>query len=143
MTTRDRRRRERLVDVGLLVAVATALALSLGAALLSALPVWSAYCLPLGDGDLDVVRGLSSRDVVSSDHSCVWPRATVVWQSPDGVQTVTESADWRFASPVLVLALGTAVLARRRRRNALEQSSDGEPADPFDTLPLPRTTVGD
>jgi hypothetical protein len=141
--TGNRRRRESLINVGLLVTFLTALVLSLGAALLSALPVWSAYCLPKGDGDLDIVWGLSSKDVVSSEHSCLWPRTTVTWQSTDGVQTVTESADWRFASPLVVLALGSGVLLWRHRRRRLQQRSDGDSADLMDTVRLPRTAVRD
>ena len=81
------------------------------AALVSALPVWSAYCLPKGDGALDVVVGISSRDVVSDTSSCLWPRASVVWSGSDGsLHTATLAADWRFASPSVVLGVGVAAL---------------------------------
>ena len=89
------------------------------AALVSALPVWSAYCLPQGDGALDVVVGVSSRDIVSETSSCVWPRASVVWSGPDGaLHTDTLAANWRFASPSVVLGVGVValVLVRRSRR---------------------------
>ncbi len=110
----------------LVVAFVAALLVSVGAALSTAMPVWSAYCLPKGDGALDLVLGLSSRDIVTEESSCLWPQAEVVWRGPDGTdQTVSLSADWRFASPLLVLLAGGAVLVWRRRTDTRHVS---EPA---------------
>jgi hypothetical protein len=144
VTTSRSTARGRLVAVGLVSAFVFALMVSFGAAMLSALPVWSAYCLPKGDGALDLVPGLSSRDLVSEDVSCMWPRATVVWQSPaGGTETVTRSADWRFATPLVVVVVGLGILLRRRHRARPSQpGADSIPADLVDTAALPRFTGG-
>ena len=132
--------RGRLVSLGLVSAFVIALLVSFGAAMVSALPVWSAYCLPKGDGALDLVPGLSSRDVVSEDVACIWPTATVVWQSPTvGTETVTRSADWRFATPLVVAAAGLGVLLwSRRHRTSAQPGANRSPTDLADTVALPR-----
>jgi len=145
VTTNRPGQRGRLVALGLVCAFVVALLVSTGAALVSALPVWSAYCLPKGDGALDLLPGLSSRDVVSEDVACVWPSATVVWQSPTGgTETVTRSADWRFATPLVVVAAGLGVLLWRGRRRSTtpDRRADGIPADLVDTAVLPRVSGG-
>jgi hypothetical protein len=116
VTERATQRRDRTVSAVLVVAFVAVLLVSVGAALSTAMPVWSAYCLPKSDGALGLVLGLSSRDIVTEESSCLWPQAEVVWRGPDGTdQTVSLSADWRFVSPLLVLLAGGAVLLWRRR----------------------------
>jgi hypothetical protein len=142
VTTSRTSAHERLVAVGLVSAFVIALMISSGAAMLSALPVWSAYCLPKGDGALDLVWGLSSRDVVSEDVACIWPRATVVWQpAAGGTETVTRSADWRFGTPLVVVPVGLGLLLwRRRHPTPAHTGATRTPADLIDTAVLPRVT---
>jgi hypothetical protein len=134
----------RLVALCLVSGFVIVLLVSFGAAMVSALPVWSAYCLPKGDGALDLVPGLSSRDVVSEDVACIWPSATVVWRSPNGgTETVTRSAGWRFATPLVVLATGVGILLwRRRRATPPHPGAAGTGSDLIDTGALPRVTSG-
>jgi hypothetical protein len=142
VTTNRPRQRGRLIALGLVSAFVIALLVSFGAAMVSALPVWSAYCLPKGDGALDLVPGLSSRDVVSEDVACIWPRATVVWQpAAGGTETVTRSADWRFGTPLVVVPVGLGLLLWRRRHPTPSRTgATRTPADLIDTAVLPRVT---
>lgn len=122
-------RRRELVAVATDVAFVVAFLVSVVAALLAALPV-----IELGPNSAFEIPELAPvgdypGDPLVVDKTLLWPHASVAWT---GGEVTSYTADWRFALPLVCVAVWLALAVRQSRGGAPASSSASD-----DTVTLP------